>query len=155
MNCDVGEVTERLENEISDTSPTSQLFSNPSVVSPTTQLILEPFFRFSYVTSSSHNSPGEPPMGEDWKWQWLPLSLDPLIYLMNFTLFLEKYLLQKLFWHNTSTQSELFYIVFQVTRMLIAALIIICSQLSKIYPVTTNLSQIHFNNILPSAPWPF
>ena len=37
MRCNVGEVTERLENELC-------------------------FFRFSYVTSSSLNSPGEPPM---------------------------------------------------------------------------------------------
>ena len=37
-------------------------FSNPSVASPTPQFILQPFFRFSYVTSSSLNSPGEPPM---------------------------------------------------------------------------------------------
>ena len=51
-------------------------FSNPSVVLPTSQLtlqsfrcftytsqfILQPFFRFSYVTSSSLNSPGKPSM---------------------------------------------------------------------------------------------
>ena len=37
-------------------------FSYPSIVSPTSQFILQPFFRFSYVTSSSLNSPGEPPM---------------------------------------------------------------------------------------------
>ena len=37
-------------------------FSNPSVASPTSQLILKPFFRFSYVTVSSLTSPGEPPM---------------------------------------------------------------------------------------------
>ena len=50
-------------------------FSNPSVTLPTSQLILQPFrcftyatvhfqpfFRISYVTSSSLNSPGEPPM---------------------------------------------------------------------------------------------
>ena len=36
-------------------------FSNPSVASPTLQLILQPFFRF-YVTGSSLTSPGEPPM---------------------------------------------------------------------------------------------
>ena len=36
-------------------------FSNPSVASPTSQLILQPFFRFSYVTGSSLTSPGEPP----------------------------------------------------------------------------------------------
>ena len=38
-------------------------FSNPSVASPTSQIILQPFFRFSYVTGSSLTSPGEPPMG--------------------------------------------------------------------------------------------
>ena len=36
--------------------------SNPSVDSPTSQFILQPFFRFSYVTSSLLNSPVEPPM---------------------------------------------------------------------------------------------
>ena len=33
-------------------------FSNLSVASPTPQFILQPFFCFSYVTSSSLNSPG-------------------------------------------------------------------------------------------------
>ena len=37
-------------------------FSNPYVASPTSQFILQLFFSFSYVTSSSLNSPGEPPM---------------------------------------------------------------------------------------------
>ena len=37
-------------------------FCNPSVALPTSQLILQPIFRFCYVTSSSLNSPGEPPM---------------------------------------------------------------------------------------------
>ena len=37
-------------------------FSNPSVALPMSQLILQPFFLFSYVTSSSLNSPGQPPM---------------------------------------------------------------------------------------------
>ena len=37
-------------------------FSNPSVASPTSQLILQPFFCFSYVTGFSLMSPGEPPM---------------------------------------------------------------------------------------------
>ena len=37
-------------------------FYNPSVASPTSQFILQPLFRFSYVTSSSLNSLGEPPM---------------------------------------------------------------------------------------------
>ena len=39
-------------------------FSNPSVASSTSQFILQPFFRFSYVISSSFNSSGEPPMAE-------------------------------------------------------------------------------------------
>ena len=56
-------------------------FSNPSVASPTSQLILQPFrcftyvtahfqpfFRFSYVTSSSLTSPGEPPVFSGHKW---------------------------------------------------------------------------------------
>ena len=37
-------------------------FSNPCVPSPKSQFILRPFFCFSYITSSSLNSPGEPPM---------------------------------------------------------------------------------------------
>ena len=37
-------------------------FSNPSVVSPSSQLILQPFFHFSYVTGFSLTSPGELPM---------------------------------------------------------------------------------------------
>ena len=37
-------------------------FSNPSVTSLKSQIILQPFFRFPYVTSSSLNSPGEAPM---------------------------------------------------------------------------------------------
>ena len=37
-------------------------FSNSSVASPASQFILQPFFRFSYVTSSWLNSTGEPPM---------------------------------------------------------------------------------------------
>ena len=37
-------------------------FSNPSVAPPISQFILQPFLRFSYVTSSSLISPGEPPM---------------------------------------------------------------------------------------------
>ena len=42
--------------------PMSQLILKPSVASPTSQFILQPFFGFSYVTSSSLNTPGEPPM---------------------------------------------------------------------------------------------
>ena len=39
-------------------------FSNPSVASPTSQFILQPFFRFSYVTGSSLTSSGELPMAQ-------------------------------------------------------------------------------------------
>ena len=35
---------------------------NPSIASPMSQLIFQPFFRFSYVTGFSLTSPGEPPM---------------------------------------------------------------------------------------------
>ena len=41
-------------------------FSNPSVASPTSQLILEPFFRFSYISGSSLTSLGGPPMTRTW-----------------------------------------------------------------------------------------
>ena len=37
-------------------------FPNPSVASPTSQFILQPFFRFSYVIGSSLTSPSELPM---------------------------------------------------------------------------------------------
>ena len=107
MSCDVGKVMERLENELSFsnlsvTSPKSQLilqpfrrfiyvtahspthryftyvtvrsptllslllrhssFSNPSVALPKSQLVLQPFFRFSYVAGSSLMSLGASPM---------------------------------------------------------------------------------------------
>ena len=54
MSCAVGKATEGLANESS--------FSNLSVTSPTSQLILQPFRRFIYVTGSSLTSPNEPPM---------------------------------------------------------------------------------------------
>ena len=59
MSCDVGEVTERLKNEL---YLRHSSFSNPSVASTTSQLIPQPFFRFSYVTGFSLTSSGEPPM---------------------------------------------------------------------------------------------
>ena len=52
MSCDVGEVTESLENEHS-----SFWFSKLSVTSPTSQLILQPFPRFTYVTTHSPTLP--------------------------------------------------------------------------------------------------
>ena len=39
-------------------------FSNPFIASPTSHLILQPLFRFSYVTGFSLTLPGEPPMVE-------------------------------------------------------------------------------------------
>ena len=90
MSCDVGKAIEALENKLwhiwsdwkvgewaefshftyitahSPTLPSIYLchssFSNTSVASPTSQLILQTFFRFSYVTGSSLMSPGELPM---------------------------------------------------------------------------------------------
>ena len=53
MSCDVGEVTESLENELSVASPTSQLIFQPSVALPTSQLILQHFRCFTYVTAHS------------------------------------------------------------------------------------------------------
>ena len=84
-SCDVREAKEGLENELcsflklchftyvsahSPTLPSLYLrhssYSNPSVASPTSQFILQPFFRFSYVTRFSLTSPGEPPMLDSW-----------------------------------------------------------------------------------------
>ena len=54
MSCDVGEVTESLENEQSSQLQSQQSsFSSLSVTSPTLQLILQPFRRFTYVTAHS------------------------------------------------------------------------------------------------------
>ena len=61
MSCDVGEAIERLENEQSSAhSPTllllylcHSLFSNPSVALSMSQLILQPFHCFTYVTAHS------------------------------------------------------------------------------------------------------
>ena len=68
MSCDVGEMTEKLENELcssvyrsahSPTFPSLHLrhnsFFNPSVALPTSELILQPFRRFTYVTAHSPN----------------------------------------------------------------------------------------------------
>ena len=44
-------------SNLSVTSPTSQLFSNPSVALPTSQLILQPFRRFTYITAHSPTFP--------------------------------------------------------------------------------------------------
>ena len=55
MSCDVGKATEGLENEQSS-------FTKLSIASPTSQLILQPFFCLSYITGFSLMSPGEPPM---------------------------------------------------------------------------------------------
>ena len=68
MSCDVGKAQEGLENELwrrwSDgiVSEWAELylrhssFFNPTVASPTSQLILQPFSCFSYVTDSSLTS---------------------------------------------------------------------------------------------------
>ena len=61
MSCDVGKATEWLVNEQSSAHSPSFLslhlrhssFTNPSVTLPTSQLILQPFRRFTYVTAHS------------------------------------------------------------------------------------------------------
>ena len=62
MSCDVSEVAERLENEpccdynyelCSDYNYELCSFSNNFVTSPTSQLILQPFRRFTYTTAQS------------------------------------------------------------------------------------------------------
>ena len=63
MSCDVGEVTEMLENEWRMSSAHSPSFpslhlhhsslSNPSLVLSTSQLIVQPFRCFTYVTAHS------------------------------------------------------------------------------------------------------
>ena len=58
MSCDVGEVTETLENEFCyDQNYELCSFSNLSVTSPTPQLILQTFRRFTYVTTHSPTLP--------------------------------------------------------------------------------------------------
>ena len=62
MSCDVGEVTESLENGAhSPFFPSLHLrhnsFSNPSVALPTSQLILQPFRHFTYATTHSSTLP--------------------------------------------------------------------------------------------------
>ena len=54
MSCDVGEVPESLENELCyDYNYELCSFSNLSVTSPTSQLILQPFRLFTYATVHS------------------------------------------------------------------------------------------------------
>ena len=71
--CDVGEAEEELENDlwpfhgftyITAHSPTLSLlhlrhssFSNPSIASPTSQLILQPFHHITYITAHSPTLP--------------------------------------------------------------------------------------------------
>ena len=52
MSCDVAEETKKLENELCDDYNYELCsFSNLSVTSPTSQLIFQPFRRFTYVTA--------------------------------------------------------------------------------------------------------
>ena len=54
MSCDIGIVMERLENELCyDYNYELCSFSNLSVTSPTSQLILQPFHCFAYITTHS------------------------------------------------------------------------------------------------------
>ena len=68
VSCDIGEAFSHFTYVTANSTtlpslyPRHSSFSNPSVASPTSQLILKLFFRFSYVTGFSLTSPGEPPM---------------------------------------------------------------------------------------------
>ena len=58
MSCDVVEATENLDNEVCyDYIYELCSFSNLSVTSPTSQLILQPFPRFTYITAHSITLP--------------------------------------------------------------------------------------------------
>ena len=58
MSCSVGEVTERLKNELCyEYNYELCSFSNISFTSPTSQLIHQPFHRFIYVTAHSQTLP--------------------------------------------------------------------------------------------------
>ena len=51
MNCNIGKATEGLENELSHFTYVTTHSSKLSVTSPTSQLILQPFRCFTYVTA--------------------------------------------------------------------------------------------------------
>ena len=54
MSCDVVEVTEKLGNELCyDYNYELRSFPNLSVTSPTSQLILQPFCHFTYISAHS------------------------------------------------------------------------------------------------------
>ena len=82
MSCDVGEVTERF-GEWAELYLRHNSFSNSSVASTTSQLILQPFRHFTYVTAHSptlpslyqrHNSLSNSSVAS----RTLPLILQPL-----------------------------------------------------------------------------
>ena len=74
MICDVGEATEGVGGGGSAHSPTLSLLhlhhssfsslANSSVTSCTSQLIIQPFCHFTYITCTSPMSPGELPMSQ-------------------------------------------------------------------------------------------
>ena len=64
MSCDIGEVMKKVgESALLILQPSSSLqihhssFSNPSVALPISQLILQPFYRFTYITTHSPTLP--------------------------------------------------------------------------------------------------
>ena len=70
MSCDVGKATEGLENELWRRWSDGKFGEWAElIVIVIAELILQPFFRFSYVTCSSLTSPGEPPMTQ-WYKSW-------------------------------------------------------------------------------------
>ena len=62
-------------------------FFNPSVASPTSQLILQPLHCFTYVTGTSPMSPGEPPIFSTWIKSlvitWIRIFWYTFVYIAN------------------------------------------------------------------------
>ena len=165
MSCDVGEVTERLENQLCSTvyssahSPTfpslhlrHNSFSNPSVALPTSQLILQSFRRFTYVTAFSNPSFASP-TSQDLHLRHL--TSHPCCQICPFSKLsvtspTSQHILQPFFSFSYVTGSSL-------TSPDEPPNLPMVPILSKIYPVssiTSQLPQIHFNSILPSASRP-
>ena len=110
MSCDVGEVQESLENELccislsmssahSPNFPSLHLhhnsFSNPSIALTTSQLILQPFRCFTYVTVFSNHSFASPtsqalhlihPASRPWSEQKVQVSVDKRIIIKFLTM---------------------------------------------------------------------
>ena len=91
-------------------------FSNPSVASPTSQFILQPFFCFSYVTSSSFNSTGKPPMNCNF-WQLCGDAYVPVLWSYGESRYRQKTIqYYKSSYHYTL--QELYYFYYGISEMM-------------------------------------